>query len=511
MNIAKYFINILKYSIFECRMNRMREENMVNITSLLLGLVMVLNIVFAVVVIFRERRDASSTWAWLLVLFFIPVAGFILYLLLGRNLTHKHLFQWDDLKKSGIEEVLEKQKEQLRTQNFHFNNRVTEDNQDLIYLNLVNDQALFTKNNAVEVFTDGQEKYRRLFQDIEAAQESIHLQYYIIKNDNLGRRLIAHLTKKVKEGVTVRVLYDELGSRALTKRFFKEFREAGGLVEVFFPSKLRFINLRMNFRNHRKLVIIDGKVGYVGGFNVGDEYLGLNSRFGYWRDTHLRIRGTAVDTMQVRFILDWNQASRDFDIMYDPELFPIENVRLGNVGIQIVTSGPDSEFERIKNAYIKMIYSAKKSIYMQTPYFIPDKSLLDALRVACLSGVDVNIMIPDKPDHPFVYWATLSHIGELLPVGANVYIYSNGFIHSKTLVVDEEMSTVGTANIDVRSFRLNFEVNAFLYDENISKELADIFKDDIKLSKLLTYEEYDKRGVNIKFKESISRLLSPIL
>ncbi|WP_010284740.1 cardiolipin synthase [Bacillus timonensis] len=482
-----------------------------NISSLLLGLVMVLNIVFAVVVIFRERRDASSTWAWLLVLFFIPVAGFVLYLILGRNLTRDHLFQWDDLKKSGIEEVLEKQKELLRTQKFLFNNRVTQDNQDLIYMNLVNANALFTKNNAVEVFTDGQEKYRRLFQDIEAAQESIHLQYYIIKNDNLGRKLIAHLTRKVKEGVTVRVLYDELGSRTLTKRFFKEFREAGGLVEVFFPSKLRFVNLRMNFRNHRKLVIIDGKVGYVGGFNVGDEYLGLNSRFGYWRDTHLRIRGTAVDTMQVRFILDWNQASRDFDIMYDPELFPIENVRLGNVGIQIVTSGPDTDFEQIKNAYIKMIYSAKKSIYMQTPYFIPDKSLLDALRVACLSGVEVNIMIPDKPDHPFVYWATLSHIGELLPLGANVYIYSNGFIHSKTLVVDEEISSVGTANIDVRSFRLNFEVNAFLYDENIAKELTTNFKEDIKLSKLLTYEEYGKRGSNIKFKESISRLLSPIL
>ncbi|MEH7381140.1 cardiolipin synthase [Bacillus sp. JJ1533] len=492
-------------------MNRVREGNMVNITSLLLGLVMVLNIVFAVVVIFRERRDASSTWAWLLVLFFIPVAGFILYLILGRNLTRDHLFQWDDLKKSGIEEVLEKQKELLRTQKFLFNNPITQDNQDLIYMNLVNANALFTKNNAVEVFTDGQEKYRRLFEDIEAAQESIHLQYYIIKNDNLGRKLMAHLTRKVKEGVTVRVLYDELGSRSLTKKFFKEFREAGGLVEVFFPSKLRFINLRMNFRNHRKLVIIDGKVGYVGGFNVGDEYLGLNSRFGYWRDTHLRIRGTAVDTMQVRFILDWNQASRDFDIMYDPELFPIENVRLGNVGIQIVTSGPDTDFEQIKNAYIKMIYSAKKSIYMQTPYFIPDKSLLDALRVACLSGVKVNIMIPDKPDHPFVYWATLSHIGELLPVGARVYIYSNGFIHSKTLVVDEEISSVGTANIDVRSFRLNFEVNAFLYDGNISQELTAIFKEDIKLSKLLTKEEYEKRGANIKFKESISRLLSPIL
>jgi cardiolipin synthase A/B len=296
----------------------------------------------------------------------------------------------------------------------------------------------------------------------------------------------------------------------LPKRSFKEFKKAGGQVEVFFPSKFRFINLRMNYRNHRKLVIIDGKIGYVGGFNVGDEYLGLNKKFGYWRDTHLRIQGTAVYALQTRFILDWNQASDDQDVDYVPNLYP-EDISHGKIGIQIVTSGPDSEFQQIKNGYIKMIMSAKKSIYIQTPYFIPDTSLLDTLRIACLSGVEVNIMIPDKPDHLFVYWATLSHVSELLKVGAKVYIYRNGFIHAKTLVVDEEISSVGTANIDYRSFRLNFEVNAFLYDEGVSRKLTEIFKDDIKVSMLLTYEGYQKRSLEIRLKESISRLLSPIL
>ncbi|MFS0864792.1 cardiolipin synthase [Fredinandcohnia sp. 179-A 10B2 NHS] len=482
-----------------------------NISSILLGLVIILNIVFAVIVIFRERRDASSTWAWLLVLFFIPLAGFILYLLIGRNLSRDHLFQWEDLQEIGIEKMLESQLNELRTNEFQFGSQVSGRHKDLIYMNLINDQAIFTENNTVELFTDGTEKFNRLFRDILKAKESIHLQYYIIKNDRLGKKLMEALTNKVREGVKVRVLYDELGSRKLTKRFFREFREAGGQVEVFFPSKLRFLNLRLNFRNHRKLVIIDGKIGYVGGFNVGDEYLGLNRRFGYWRDTHLRITGRAVNAMQARFILDWNQASRHFDITYAPELFSEDNGKKGNVGIQIVTSGPDSEFEQIKNGYIRMIFSAKKSIYIQTPYFIPDKSLLDALRIACLSGIEVNIMIPDKPDHPFVYWATLSHIGELLHIGANVYIYSNGFIHSKSIVVDEEISSVGTANIDVRSFRLNFEVNAFLYDEAISKKLTEIFKEDIKLSKLLTYEQYKQRNLKVRFKESISRLLSPIL
>jgi cardiolipin synthase len=464
----------------------------------------------AIIVIFKERRDVGSSWAWLLVLFFIPILGFVLYLLLGQNLSRKRLFQWDDIKKTGFEEVLETQTTTLRANKFKFLNQVTSNNRDLIYMHLIKNQAILTEDNAVKIFTDGKEKFDQLFTDIKNAKEYIHIQYYIIKNDNLGKKLIEELTKKAKEGVKIRVLYDELGSRGLPKRLFKDFRAAGGLVEVFFPSKFRFINLRMNYRNHRKLVIIDGKIGYVGGFNVGDEYLGLNEKFGYWRDTHLRIQGMAVYALQIRFILDWNQASDVNDVYYVPNLFP-ENVSHGAVGIQIVTSGPDSELEQIKNGYIKMIMSAKKNIYIQTPYFIPDSSLLDTLRIACLSGIEVNIMIPNKPDHLFVYWATLSHIGDLLKVGANVYIYNNGFVHAKTLVVDEEVSSVGTANIDYRSFKLNFEVNAFLYDEGISKKLTKIFKEDMLVSKLLTFEEYQKRSLEVRLKESVSRLLSPIL
>lgn len=481
-----------------------------HITSILLGIVLVVNIMLALVVIFQERRDIGSTWAWLLVLFFIPILGFVMYLLLGQNLSRKRLFQWDDLKKTGLEEELESQLAKFRSDQFFFRNKATSDSRDLIYMHMINNKAILTEDNAVEIFTDGKDKFEQLMKDIKQAKNYIHLQYYIIKNDNLGKKLIQALTEKVNQGVKVRVLYDELGSRSLPKRIFKEFRAAGGQVEVFFPSKFRFINLRMNFRNHRKIVIIDGKIGYVGGFNVGDEYLGLNEKFGYWRDTHLRIKGTAVYALQTRFILDWNQASDDYDVDYVPNLYP-ENVSHGNIGIQIVTSGPDSEFQQIKNGYIKMIMSAKKTIFIQTPYFIPDESLLDALRIACLSGVEVNIMIPNKPDHLFVYWATLSHVHELLKIGAKIYIYNNGFIHAKTLVVDEEIASVGTANIDYRSFKLNFEVNAFLYDDEISTKLTKIFKEDIKVSRLLTLKEYEQRSLEIRLKESISRLLSPIL
>lgn len=270
--------------------------------------------------------------------------------------------------------------------------------------------------------------------------------------------------------------------------------------------------MRLNYRNHRKLGIIDGKIGYIGGFNVGDEYLGLHPKFGYWRDTHLRIVGTAVYAIQTRFILDWNQASHLHEIQYSPEYFPgkIEEI-IGNIGMQIVSSGPDSEWEQIKNGYIKMITSAKESVYIQTPYFIPDASLLDTLRIAALSGIDVKIMIPNKPDHMFVYWATYSYIGEMLKAGAKIYIYENGFIHAKTILVDRKIASVGTANIDMRSFRLNFEVNAFIYSEQIANELTDDFLKDMDLSTHLTADQYSKRSLWIRFKESFSRLLSPLL
>ena len=462
------------------------EDLTMQITSILLAIILILNMLLAIIVIFIERREPSTTWAWLLVLFFLPVAGFILYLFLGRNLRSKHLFQWEDQNKLGIESALHKQLNELISDDFYFRNNSTRDNRDLIYMHLRTNDALLTEDNIVSIFTDGKKKFEQLFKDIEQAKNHIHIQYYIIKDDNLGKRFIDLLTKKAKEGIKVRVLYDELGSRTLNnKRFFKEFKKVGGRVEVFFPSKLKFFNPRLNFRNHRKLVIIDGIIGYVGGFNVGDEYLGLDPKFGYWRDTHLRIEGSAVYATQTRFILDWNQASKHHDIIYQPIYFP-EHQTKGSIGMQIVTSGPDSEWEQIKNGYIKLITSAKKSILIQTPYFIPDASLFDALRIASLSGISVKVMIPNKPDHIFVYWATTFYAGELLKAGAKIYIYDNGFIHAKMIVVDEEVASIGTANIDVRSFKLNFEVNAFLYDEGMAKSLSAIFYKDIEVSRELT-------------------------
>lgn len=478
----------------------------VGLFSILASLIVVINIILGISIIFLERKNASSTWAWLMVLLFIPVGGFILYIIFGKPISKGRIFIWDSKSRLGLKAAVQAQLRELEKDQLQYRDEDIADYENLIYLNLRTDTALFSQDNAVDVMLDGKEKFDRLLQDLRRAKDHIHLIYYIVRDDELGRQLAEVLIKKANEGVIVRFLYDAMGSRSLGKKYINRLRAAGVEIEAFFPAKI--FNFKINYRNHRKLAIIDGKIGYIGGFNIGDEYLGKDKKFGYWRDTHLIVKGSAVEQMQTRFILDWNQASKN-DILHKDRYY--QATASGHAGIQIVSSGPDQELEQIKNAYIKLIMEAKDSIYIQTPYFIPDDSVRDALRIAALSGVDVKVMIPNKPDHPFVYWATLSYSGDLLEAGGEVYIYQNGFMHAKQIIVDGKIATVGTANIDVRSFRLNFEVNAFIYDKKITKELEQAFHDDIKLSTQMTKKLYAKRSLGIRFKESISRLLAPVL
>lgn len=482
----------------------------VSIIGILTAAIFIINVFLAAALVFLERRDATSTWAWILVLFFIPIFGFFIYLLLGRKLRKKTLFKWEGRSRVGIETLITHQMDALHEGKFVFKDSAVHQYKDMVYLHLRNNGAVLTQDNDVRIFNDGREKFDCLMQDIENAKDHIHIQYYIFRLDELGTRVMDALTAKANEGVKVRLLYDDMGSRNLSKRNFKEFVKAGGEVETFFPSKWPIINPRLNYRNHRKIVVIDGRVGYIGGFNVGDEYLGLHRRFGYWRDTHLRIEGSALHPLQTRFILDWNQASTRHDIEYDEIYFPAIPAK-GATSMQIVSSGPDEEWEQIKDGYLKLINMAKRCIYIQTPYFIPDPSFYDAIRIATLSGIDVRIMIPNKPDHPFVYWATYSYAGQMLKAGARVYVYNNGFLHTKMIVIDDSAATVGTANIDVRSFKLNFEVNAFIYDEKVARQLTALFHQDTELSNELTYNHYLERTRMIKTKESIARLLAPIL
>ncbi|TWI54544.1 cardiolipin synthase [Halalkalibacter nanhaiisediminis] len=478
--------------------------------SLILIVGLLLNLLFIIILIFIERKDATTTWAWLFVLYFLPFVGSILYLLFGQDVTRRNQFKKEAAKKIGIGEAISSQKKQVEEPNFSFDIPTVEQYRELVDMHLIHHDALLAIENDVELIIDGQDKFDRLLKDIQEAKQFIHIQYYLFSNDEIGAQLIRLLTEKANEGVSVRFLYDDLGSAKLKKSHLSELKAAGGEVVIFFPSKIPFINFRLNYRNHRKLVNIDGRIGYVGGFNVGVEYLGKDKKFGYWRDTHLRIEGDAVKPLQTKFIQDWNQASKEKRMTFHKEYFP--EVKGQNViPMQIVSSGPDSEGEEIKYGYLKMIMAAKESIYIQTPYFIPDIAILDALRVAVLSGIDVRIMIPNKPDGPFVYWATYAHIGEMLKTGAKVYQYERGFIHSKTIVVDRKISSVGTANFDMRSFQLNFEINSFIYHDETSDKLAKAFEVDMEVSKEITYELYQKRSNWVKCKEAFSTLLSPIL
>lgn len=369
-------------------------------------------------------------------------------------------------------------------------------------------RAVLCPGNEVEVYTGGAEKFSALFEAIRVARDYIHLQYYIIRDDRLGRQMVSALAEKAAEGCEVRVLYDAVGCRKLPKKFFKPLNDAGGEVASFFPSRYLPFNLRVNYRNHRKIAVVDGSVGFIGGFNLGTEYLGEDPHLGPWRDTHLKIAGKAVSFLQLRFFQDWNYAAGT-DLRFEERYFPACDGS-GDVLVQVVSSGPDSLGEEIKKGYLKLISSAHESVYVQSPYFVPDESVLDALTVAALSGVDVRVMIPCKPDHPFVYWATLSFVGDLLDAGVRAYTYDHGFLHAKTIVVDGMAGSVGSANWDVRSFRLNFEANAFIYDAEVGGEMKRRFVHDLEVCTEITPERYADRPWWVRMKESISRLFSPL-
>lgn len=482
--------------------------NIISMTTII-QIIYFLNIFLAIYVVFLERKNPSTTWAWIMIMQFIPLLGFVLYLFVGQDMRKRKLFTKKE-EQDQFYQLLNGQKERLEQHKNEFHHSFIRDYHDIIHLHLVAHEALYTQDNSVDIYTDGNEKFDNLFNDILNAKKYIHIQYYIIRGDELGQKLLSLLIQKAKEGVNVKLLYDGMGCLWTPKGMFEDLSQAGGSVVCFYPPFIPYINLRVNYRNHRKICVIDGETGYVGGFNIGTEYIGKNKKMGYWRDTHLKIKGTAVQMLELQFLLDWRFASKDL-IPLEKYMSPQISHQSGNTGIQIVSSGPDSKWPSIRNGYLKMINEAKTSVYLQTPYFIPDDSLLEALKLAALSGLDIRIMIPNKPDHPFVFWASLSYMNELLQAGAKCYTYEKGFLHAKTLVIDKKICSVGTANFDIRSFKLNFEINAFIYDESISKKIASSFENDMTHSKELTLEIYSQRGLIVKFKESISRLLSPIL
>ena len=468
-----------------------------------------INILLAITIVFFERRDPKTIWTWLLVLYFIPVLGFLLYLLIGQDMRKSKMFKNKELE-DVVQSAVLKQEQKVK------NKRIFNDDgklfryHDLVMYNLAAAKSVYTDDNDVEIYTDGKEYFAHLYEAVSTAKEFIHIQSYIIKNDELWQALEKLLYKKVKEGVQVRILYDSMGCRKMGKRDWERIQRKGIQVGEFFPAFFKRLHLRINYRNHRKIIVIDGTSAYVGGFNIGREYLGLDKKCGYWRDTHLRISGSAAVSLHVRFILDWNYATKQ-------NLFENENLvhefvpGQGKEGVQIISSGPDTQNQEIRDNYQKLIGKARDHVYIQTPYLVPDEIIVNEIKMAAYSGIDVKIMIPCKPDHPLVYWATYSYVGELIDAGVKCYTYDNGFLHAKGVMSDGLVCSYGTANMDVRSFALNFEVNATIYSQKTTSKLEKIFEEDLEYCTEITPEVYAKRSLAIRIKEQFSRMFSFIL
>lgn len=476
--------------------------------SLLLFIFYVLVIISTIVVIIRDRRDPVKAISWIMVVTLIPVLGILLYVLFGRNHRKLKIFNRKEIQDlEHIEKLCREQLQELVDPEIQHINPV-EYNKDIITLLLNNSKSLLTVRNKVSILNNGKAKFKELFKAVEEAESSIHLEYYIFENDRVGRRLTELLARKAAEGVEVRLIYDDVGSWSVKRRHARRMRKMGIDAQPFLPVKFPWLSNKINYRNHRKIVVIDGKTGFTGGINIAERYL-KGTRFGPWRDTHLKIEGDAVNMMQAIFATDWYfTASRE--LLFDEKYYPKTRIRTRSP-IQIASSGPDSDWASIMQAYFAAINKAKRSIYVTTPYFMPNQAILTALKVAALSGIDVRIILPSKSDSRVVYWASRSYICELLDAGIKVYFYRKGFNHSKLLIIDGVFCSVGSANMDYRSFEDNFEVAAIMYDPRVAEELTRYFMRDIENSTLITPEMWESRSNLQSAYESLARLFSPLL
>ncbi|MBC2581015.1 cardiolipin synthase [Clostridium sp. DJ247] len=469
--------------------------------------IIIVNAIISVTVIILERKNPEKTIAWLLVFVVFPFLGLFAYIFLGRNWKKHKLHNETNINlQELIYEVMKGIKDNTYT--------------SLIELLYKNSESPLFKYNNITIFKDGKEKFQALKEELLKAKHHIHMEYYIVKSDELGNEIKDILIKQSMSGVKVRIIFDRVGCIRLKRKYVDDLKKAGvDIVQYsyFLAPLLRKINTQINYRNHRKIVIIDGKVGFTGGINIGDEYIG-KSKFGYWRDTHLMVRGDFVYGLQAVFLDDFatiKEANKEFFYYGDDfeEFFPtMENSSSSEKLMQLVKSGPDSEFPAIEQAVLKMISMAKDHIYITTPYFIPSESIANALKIAALSGVNVHILFPARCDHILVYYASRTYLAEMAKNEVRVYLYDpKRFIHAKTTSVDGKICTIGTANMDIRSYVLNYEINAVIYDEETTEQLESLFYEDLKNSKRVTEEYFTNLSPFIKAFEAICRIFSSLL
>ena len=430
------------------------------------------------------------------------------YIFFGQNHRKEKIFNRKVIKDlEQIERLSKTQLSDIKTDAF-FTEPSIADNLNIITLLLNNSKALLTLHNQVEIFQTGKKTFQAIIDTIEEAEDSIHLVFYIIASDRIGNIIKEKLIKKARSGVEVRLIYDDVGSWRTSRKFINELKDAGVEVHPFMKVKFPFLTSKANYRNHRKIIVIDGKVAFMGGMNIADRYLEGDESLGMWYDTVLRIDGDTVKMLQIVFLTDWFFVSKKI-VSGKDKYFP-EHIIPETHPIQVTVSGPDSDWASIMQAFFTAITHAKKHIYISTPYFVPNESILTALKTASLSGVDVRIVLPGKSDSTVVYWSSMSYVSELLNAGIKVYLFQNGFNHSKILMIDTSFSSVGSANMDIRSFEDNFEIMAMIYDAEVTEKLENQFFRDIKRSKKINATHWNKRPLRQSFNESVARMFSPL-
>ncbi|MEF2967592.1 cardiolipin synthase [Paenibacillus sp. M1] len=459
-------------------------------------------------ILLLEFRNPGKTVAWILILFLVPLVGFVLYYFVARDYKSRRrlrrsgsrLFQemkarlWEQ---ADIVDRLDK----MRNRDFAGQER-------LFSLLTHLSESPITGCNETRILSSGEEAFPAMLAAMEEAHDHIHIEFYIFRHDGIGTRFKEVMIRKAREGVKVRLVCDGLGSHRLARIFVSELKAAGVEVYFFLPPLIAFLDRRVNYRNHRKIIVVDGTVGFLGGLNVGDDYLGLYKKMGYWRDTHLQIRGDAVYFLQNTFLGDWQLASGQR--IYDRDLFP-EHHCTGQEQAQILTSGPDQHWNAIQEMCFGAVSVAKRRIWITTPYFIPDASIYAGLKTAAVSGVEVIVIIPGRSDSRLVKLASLSYVEELMQAGVQFYEYGKGFVHAKVMIVDDLLASVGTANLDMRSFFCNFELTALLFDPKPISGLAQDFERDLADSRRIPLQEFARRPRRQKAAELLARLLSPLL
>lgn len=461
-------------------------------------------IVGIMLTVLMDNRQPAKTIAWVLVLLFVPVVGIVLYIFFGQNTRKMKLISGrslDQLSKRSMLEFVEQR-----------NLRMPEYFSSLVRLFTNQSLSLPFKDNAVEFYTDGYQFFPALLQAIKGATNHIHLDTYIIADDPLGRLVSDALIAKAREGVEVRLIYDDVGCWRVPERFFDRMRQAGVKVRSFMPVRFPAFTSKVNYRNHRKVCVIDGTQGFIGGMNIALRYVkGLHGGTLPWRDTHMRLRGSVVYALQRAFLVDWYFVDRT--LINDHRYYPPMPWHISNDSLaQVVTSSPIAQWPDIMQGYVRILLEAKRYVYMETPYFLPTEPVMFAMRTAALAGVDVRLLIPRRSDAWLIQLASMSYVTETLEAGVKVRLYEKGFNHSKLLVADDQISTCGSTNIDFRSFENNFEANVFFYDRQTALRIKGIYMRDEDCSiNFSEARELHHRPYMHRFVESLLRLLSPLL